>query len=73
MTTEQLQIQQYVDQLIKAGNVTILQRNSRAKKLLFGARLLGVVTAMFLPLALLLGCFATVSAVWVAFIVAFSL
>lgn len=70
MTNE---LRQCVDYLIEQGNVTILQRNSRARKLPFGARLLGVVTAMFLPLALLLGCFASVFAVWAAFIVAFSL
>ena len=73
MTNEQQQIQQYVAQLIEAGNATILQRNSRARKLPFGVRLREVVTAMFLPLALIFMGVATTGLVWWLLLVAFSL
>jgi hypothetical protein len=60
MTQEQQAIQQYVDQLIEQGNVTILQRNSRARKLPFGARLArGVVNLSPLALTFAIGYAAT--------------
>jgi hypothetical protein len=52
MTNE---LQQYVDWLIEQGNATILQRNSRARKLPFGARLRGAAFESCLPLAFIFG------------------
>jgi hypothetical protein len=56
MTQEQQAIQQYVDWLIETGNAKILQRNSRARKLPFGARLRGAAFESCLPLALSFAC-----------------
>ena len=73
MTQEQQAIQQYVDWLIEQGNMTILQRNSRAKRFPFVARLRGEAFESCLPLVLIaFGC----AIVWLirwAFLIAYGL